>query len=213
VARSETEFELEHIEESVSDQVSCERTTFLENDGVLHITMRACRSTGWVLQRAAAILFYLLVCVLALMGLVDHFRVASTTERLVLVFVGTAPCALTLLVVVNTVHQLFGCEVLTVGRGVLRIETLLFGIRRKRTFQLKGVERFRLEERIYRHKSGQHVYRRVAFDYDGKKVRNQMNLSRAEGERLFNAIEPFVQSPLPLAATIANEPPGRLPTC
>jgi hypothetical protein len=123
----------------------------------------------------------------------------------------TVPCILAAMLIVGTLFQLFGFQAIEIRQGILKITTVLFGRRLTVAYELNRMKQFCLSEKVVRHKAARRVYRRIEFDYGGKKVVTKFNLSRSEGELLYKLIAPFVPDNVPLGARITNEPHDRIP--
>ena len=82
--------------------------------------------------------------------------------------------------------NLFGDEVIALNGTVLVITGSLFGRQFARTFDVDRISAFRVERRTYRNKMGLRVRGVITFDYRGKKVDAQRFVSGGEGQTLLD---------------------------
>ena len=182
-----------------------------EDDARLQLIIMPSRGFVWVLGRLAIIVFLLFICVIAIQAVAERLPSGALVERLALPVFVLVPCALATAVIGKTIFELFGREVITKTPGILKIETMIWGIRRSTTYALNQIENLRLSERVAQHKAGKRIYRRIEFEFAAKTVATSYNLSRDEGELIYRLIAKAIGSNRLVDARVSSEPSDKVP--
>jgi len=177
----------------------------------LRIEVRFPHSPVWIVSRIVVLLILSVGTYGGFVTVVDGYPNSHGVALAVLLLLGCAIFIFVSAVILETLLRLFGRETIVLENDRLALTTELFGIQYAQSFLVAEVAKFRLLEDRYERRGRSRWLRKIAFDYRGRSIATRGNLSRQEGQLLYELLASHFSEPEALAPWTGAEPADQIP--